>query len=191
MAVYVKSELPAARSLAPAVRADAYSLMRLLGLSKAELSAVLTGDAPIRRLNREFRGKDAATDVLSFPQFDSLSEAQAAANAAPAPLGDIVISIETAARQAAELRIETLARVRTLLIHGLLHLLGYDHERSAADARRMYARERVLAAAIASGGERPNGGAGVGHHRNWPPAAMPPASARHIAKAPRARARAH
>jgi rRNA maturation RNase YbeY len=64
------------------------------------------------------------------------------------PLGDIVISIDTALRQARQLHVTPDDRIRTLLIHGLLHLLGYDHERSASEARRMFARERELAAAL-------------------------------------------
>jgi probable rRNA maturation factor len=62
------------------------------------------------------------------------------------PVGDVVISIDTAIRQAREYRVTPSARLRRLLIHGFLHLIGYDHERSPADARRMFARERTLAA---------------------------------------------
>ena len=64
------------------------------------------------------------------------------------PVGDVVISIDTAIRQARELRVSAESRLRRLLIHGFLHLIGYDHERSAAGARRMFARERTLAAKI-------------------------------------------
>jgi len=69
----------------------------------------------------------------------------------PAPgtaLGDVVISLDTARRQARRLGVAPATRMRTLLVHGLLHLLGYDHERSPAEARRMFARERELAAAL-------------------------------------------
>ncbi len=66
------------------------------------------------------------------------------------PLGDVVISIDTALRQARELGVSPAARLRTLLIHGFLHLLGHDHERSVAEARRMFARERRLAARLDS-----------------------------------------
>lgn len=158
VAVYLKLESPGARDFAPGVRADARALLRLLNLRRSELSLVLTGDETIRRLNREFRGKDKPTDVLSFPQLDSsLQLDMSGADRAPLALGDVVISIETATRQARRLRIETADRIRTLLIHGLLHLLGYDHERSRAEARRMFARERELAAALpAVHGERGN-----------------------------------
>jgi rRNA maturation RNase YbeY len=67
----------------------------------------------------------------------------------PLVLGDVVISVDTARRQSHALDVATAARIRTLLIHGLLHLLGYDHERSPAEARCMFARERELAAGLA------------------------------------------
>jgi rRNA maturation RNase YbeY len=63
-------------------------------------------------------------------------------------LGDVVISVDTARRQARRLGVAPATRMRTLLMHGVLHLLGYDHERSPAEARRMFARERELAAAL-------------------------------------------
>jgi len=117
-------------------------LLAALGRGEAELSVVLVSDRVIRRLNREWRGKDRATDVLSFPQHEGAGPAPAAL------LGDVVISLATAKRQARE-RDETLAvECERLLIHGLLHLLGYDHERSAAEARRMQRRERALVQAL-------------------------------------------
>lgn len=161
-----------------ALKADAVALMRALELPRAELSLTVVTDRAIRRLNRDFRGKDRATDVLSFPQFDhgalpwgaANSTGEAIAGHAPLPLGDIVISCETATRQARELGIGLDARIRTLLIHGLLHLLGYDHERSEAEARRMFAREHELAAILAGGAPTKSASAAV----RWSPAAMPP-----------------
>src|SRR5260370_26978948 len=93
------------RRFAQAVRAAAKSLVRLLALPSAELSMVPRGDAAIRGLNRNFRGKDSPTDVLSFPQFDDVAECAArcalpASSGPPITLGDVVISIETAVRQA-------------------------------------------------------------------------------------------
>src|SRR5262249_6465095 len=114
-----------------------------------------TGDATIRSLNREYRAKDKTTDVLSFPQLPedgstepSISVAHSLATDVPLLLGDIVLSIDTAAGQAQAMAQPLSTRLRTLLIHGLLHLLGYDHERSPSEARRMFARERELAAAL-------------------------------------------
>ncbi len=116
---------------------------------------MIVGDRAIRRLNRDLRAKDQATDVLSFPQLEEHGEVSARTrvgtkNAPPLALGDVVISIDTASRQARELGQSIAARIRTLLIHGLLHLLGYDHERSPAEARRMFAREHELAARMPS-----------------------------------------
>ena len=134
--------------------------MRAAGLAHCELSLTLAGDRTLRRLNRDFRGIDAATDVLSFsqleqpgaPPLDPLSVRDSVKGGVEDgfghPLGDVVISIDTAVRQARELRLSPASRLRRLLIHGFLHLIGYDHERSAADARRMFARARYLLAAM-------------------------------------------
>lgn len=123
---------------------------------------MLVGDRAMRSLNRRFRGRDVPTDVLAFSQLEEPAGAGAAcrpagrraapAGAPPRLLGDVVISLDTARRQARELGVAPAARLRTLLIHGFLHLLGYDHERSAAAARAMLGRERRLAAAL---GARP------------------------------------
>jgi probable rRNA maturation factor len=104
----------------------------------ADLSVVLTSDDQIRELNREWRGKDRATDVLSFSQIEGEGPA------ARRVLGDVVISLDTAARQAAELGHDLEHEVSRLLVHGVLHLLGYDHERGGAAARRMEAEEKRL-----------------------------------------------
>ena len=133
-----------APALAARLARSARRLLRALGLERAELSVLLVSDREMRRLNHRWRGRDRPTDVLSFAQGEG---------AAPPDglLGDVVISVDTARCQAAE-RGETLGREgERLLILGLLHLLGYDHERSAADARRMQRRERALARMLASG----------------------------------------
>jgi rRNA maturation RNase YbeY len=128
-----------------------------MGQEGVELSVVLTGDLEIQQLNREYRGKNKPTDVLSFPQSESGSlervneigrEEVAGDSGPPRPLGDIVLSLETARRDARAMRTDFPAHLRKLLIHGLLHLLGYDHERSPAEARRQFARERELAARL-------------------------------------------
>ncbi|MGB8414059.1 MAG: rRNA maturation RNase YbeY, partial [Candidatus Binatus sp.] len=91
----------------------------------------------------------AATDVLSFSQIEQAGAApldpRSVKNSPGLPVGDVVISIDTAIRDAREFRVSPASRLRRLLIHGFLHLIGYDHERSASDARRMFARERTLA----------------------------------------------
>ncbi len=91
----------------------------------------------MRSLNRRFRGIDRTTDVLSF----SLREG-AFGGLRPNALGDIVISVPRAERQAREAGHPLGREIEILLIHGLVHLLGYDHERSPSEARRMLRRER-------------------------------------------------
>lgn len=125
-----------ARSLAGPLRREAQAFLRALDLSDVELSIALVGDAAIRRLNRDYRAKDQPTDVLSFPAGDS---------PAPGPqlLGDLVISLDTAARASRAHRRALRAELRAYLAHGLLHLLGYDHHR-ADQRRRMRGQERRL-----------------------------------------------
>ena len=81
--------------------------------------------------------------------YENVLNPRSVKNSPGLPVGDVVISIDTALRQAREYRVSPSSRLRRLLIHGFLHLIGYDHERSAADARRMFARERTLATKIA------------------------------------------
>jgi len=99
-----------------------------------ELSIVLAGDATVRGLNRRFRGKDTTTDVLSFPCGESeLPDGSR-------PLGEIVISVAQAARQAAASGHSLARELRVLVIHGYLHLLGYDHEVDDGTMMRLQAR---------------------------------------------------
>ena len=98
------------------------------------VSIVLTGDATLRRLNREFRGKDQTTDVLSFPSGeDEMPDGTR-------PLGEIVISVAQAARQAEAFGHSLARELRVLVIHGYLHLLGYDHEVDDGTMMRLQAR---------------------------------------------------
>jgi len=119
-------------------------LLAALRLPDAELSVLLVSDAVIHRLNRDWRGKDRPTDVLSFSQLEG-------EGAPPGGLlGDVVISVDTARRQAGARGVSLASESERLLIHGLLHLLGYDHEGSPAEARRMQRRERLLARRLAA-----------------------------------------
>src|SRR5687768_13034328 len=95
-------------------------MLRTLELPAAELSLLLTDDAGIRILNREHRKKDKATDVLAFPMAEGALDRHGL-------LGDVVISLETAQRQADARHRPLIEEVRFLLAHGLLHLVGYDH----------------------------------------------------------------
>ena len=143
MPVEVSCDVKGAARHVRTVRIDAQALMDLLGAQRVELSLLLTGDQRIAQLNREYRHKRGPTDVLSFGQIDHAPREPAqAAKRAPLEinnlLGDVVISIDTAARQAGELDQSVGRRLRTLLVHGVLHLMGFDHERPD-DARLMFA----------------------------------------------------
>jgi probable rRNA maturation factor len=139
MAVSVVCRAAARGVSAARVRADARGVLTAVQEARAELTVSLVDDAEIQRLNRTYRGTDRPTDVLAF----ALREGRRAPGD-EAVLGDVIISLETAARQARDQRVCIAHEVRTLLIHGVLHLLDYDHERSPAEARRMQAMERRL-----------------------------------------------
>lgn len=109
-----------------------------------ELSVSIVGDRAMRRLNREYRGMDRPTNVLSF----SMGEGDFA-GVNPHLLGDVVISADTAMREAEEEGITLGERIAFLLLHGILHVMGYDHERSGeAEARRMERQQRKLFAML-------------------------------------------
>ena len=107
----------------------------------AELSILLADDAVVRELNRAYRGADAATDVLSFAQREGDDFARP--DGAVPHLGDVVISLDTARRQAAAYGQPPQDEVAHLIVHGILHLLGYDHERPD-DELAMRAREDAI-----------------------------------------------
>ena len=107
---------------------------------RTEVSVVLADDALVRRLNRQWRRIDAATNVLSFPSLD-----QELPPKAPFLLGDVVLAYETVSREAQEQGKELADHLRHLVVHGILHLLGYDHE-DPGQAEQMEALEtQVLA----------------------------------------------
>ena len=123
--------LPSARTLARFLSA-AQAAVRL----KGQVTVLLTTDAAIRKLNKQFRGKNKATDVLSFPALGIGAEGMA---------GDLAISVTTALEQAAEQGHPLSTEIKVLVLHGLLHLAGYDHE---VDDGKMARRERVLRAKL-------------------------------------------
>lgn len=120
----------------------------------AELSVTFTDGDGIRKLNREYRHKDAATDVLSFPIFDAEEENDVPGEAV-VPLGDIVLNLERAGVQAAELGHSIEREIAFLTIHSVLHLLGYDHERSEKDDEDMCRRQREIVATLGLDEEEP------------------------------------
>ncbi len=127
------------------LRKIAAALLVELKQHRAELSIALVGDKEMRPLNAKYRKKNKITDVLSFfiaeqPQSGAVL------------LGDVVISVEQARRQAQERNKTLKSEMVTLLIHGILHLLGYDHERSPRQAKIMFALERKLHARLCDRG---------------------------------------
>ena len=107
-----------------------------------EIALLLTDDSAIRALNHQFRGKDAPTNVLSFP-VDEESPALVEGNF----LGDIALAFETCASEVAERNILLADHAAHLIIHGMLHLIGYDHQ-TDPEAERMEAREREILAVL-------------------------------------------
>ena len=135
MNVELRSEHPSGGGVARRVRARVRALLAALGRPEAGLSVLLTTDGRIRTLNRRWRSVDHATDVLSFPADDPPGSGP--------HLGDLAISLDTAARRARSAGRSLGAEVDRYLVHGLLHLVGHDHLRPE-DARRMARREDEL-----------------------------------------------
>jgi len=138
MAVILRSRLRRHRLRLSTVQLLAEKILRAAGAARAQLGLLLAGDRFMRRLNRRYRRKDRTTDVLAFPM------PQPSARSGPALLGDVVISLPQAERQAARAGHPLDRELVVLMIHGTLHLLGYDHERSAREARRMARREALV-----------------------------------------------
>ncbi len=136
--VDVDAAMPAGRKHLARLRDRARAYLAELALQDVELSVLLTDDAGIQTLNRSWRRKNRPTDVLSFPAGEPPP-----GTTGPRHLGDVILSLDTARRQACTHR-RTLAQELDLyLAHGLLHLLGHDHHRRG-DARRMAELERRL-----------------------------------------------
>jgi len=127
-----RRELPAAARLA---RETARAVLADAAIAAAEVSVVLSDDGEMRRLNRRWRGKDAPTNVLSF------------ATGETPMLGDVVLAFETVVREAEQGNRPLVHHFRHLIVHGVLHLLGHDHE-AEGDAVRMESRERRILGAF-------------------------------------------
>lgn len=122
----------------------ARKILSVSGCPDAELSVVILSDEEIREVNRDYLHKDRPTNVISF----AMQEGEGA-GLNPLLLGDVLISADTAARDAAEAGVSFESELYFLLIHGILHLLGYDHERGTEEqARLMEAKEREIFAVI-------------------------------------------
>lgn len=141
--IYLRNDVRRSGVDRRALVATARRLLAALGEGGATLSLSLVDDAAIRALNRQYRGRDSATDVLSFPLGDAPERGEV-----ERLLGDVVISVETARRQAQAYDAPLQREIYRLLIHGLLHLKGHDHV-VATQRHAMQREERRLADAIA------------------------------------------
>jgi probable rRNA maturation factor len=110
-----------------------------LDCPEAELSILIVDDQQIAQFNHQYLKREGPTNVIAFPMRQGPFS-----DVAPDLLGDVVISADTAEREAQRAGISTQDRFDQLLIHGILHLLGYDHEHSAADASKMQEKEKEL-----------------------------------------------
>ncbi len=134
------------KGIKPLARSILSAAVKAFGGSEAvlntdtEISVLLTGDAEIRELNSTYRGKERPTDVLSFLQDD------------PVLLGDVVVSVERAEAQALAYTVTFNAEFARLLVHGLLHLLGYDHVNGGRQAAKMKRKEAELMSALEAEG---------------------------------------
>lgn len=131
------------------MRRRARAMLDAVRMTSAELSIVLTGDAEIQELNRAYRGKNRPTDVLAFAQRDG-----PLAHLAGDILGDVVLSVPTARRQARAHRHNLVSELTMLLAHGILHLLGWDHDTPAKDKRMRLETARLCGASAEPGKSR-------------------------------------
>jgi probable rRNA maturation factor len=124
------------------LRGFAQGVLDCVGCGPKELSLVLVNDRQIAMINRDYLGKDKPTNVISF----AMSEGEFG-DLGSGILGDVIVSVDTAFRHAGESGSDPLDEIRYLLIHGILHLIGYDHE-TGADARVMRKKEAELFSAL-------------------------------------------
>ena len=129
--------------------------LSLLGREEAELSILFVGSAKMKQLNRHYRGNPKETDVLSFPMEDARASLHHTSHpthhtsfSVPPLLGDIVISVPKTAEQARAYGTAFSVELLRLLIHGLLHLLGYDHEKTGYEKMRMEKKEKEILHAV-------------------------------------------
>ena len=117
----------------------AQAVLNALGSPEGELSILVVDDSEIKTLNKSYLNRSGPTNVIAFPMKEGdFSDIN------PQLLGDVVISIETAGREALQSGISTEERFTQLLVHGILHLFGFDHEKSDKDARKMEKKSNEL-----------------------------------------------
>jgi probable rRNA maturation factor len=121
------------------VRQQAKVILSALDKPNGELSILIVDDAQITVLNKEYLKREGPTNVMAFPMHEGNF-----ADISPQLLGDVVVSIETACQEGKMMGITTEERFTQLIVHGILHLLGYDHERTEEEALRMEIKSNVL-----------------------------------------------
>ena len=142
MSILIKNSQKSIRLNQQRIRKDLGKALRLLGLQTSELSIMFVGNRLMTRLNSLYRGFNRTTDVLSFPLDNG--RASGPTNL----LGDIVVCIPKAVSQSKEYDVPFYDELLRLLIHGLLHLIGYDHEKNASQKAKMEKKERDLLNAV-------------------------------------------
>ena len=147
MKILINNEFPEIKVDARKIEQQTGKVLTSLDCNEHEISILFIGDQRIRDLNQQFRDIDRPTDVLSFPQ---ISEDELEAPGALV-LGDVAISLETARSQSEEHGLSFEEELTLLLIHGILHLLGYDHEVSDQEEERMRSKTRELFSLIYPG----------------------------------------
>ena len=123
----------------PALEKCIRTILEILELPEAELSVVIVNDDEIARLNRQYFDRQGPTNVISFP----MQEGEGA-QFTPNLLGDVVVSLDTAFREAEDAGMNPMERLNALLVHGVLHLIGYDHENEADEALIMENQEKKI-----------------------------------------------
>ncbi len=137
MAIWFRTHLRRLSVRTNTIRCVAQSVLVQAGYPNAQLSLSLVGKTRMRSLNRRYRGRDYPTDVLAFPMGNPAKQTEVF-------LGDVVICLPIAIRQASRFGNSADQEILRLLIHGTLHLLGYDHEQSKREAMRMQRKERTI-----------------------------------------------
>ena len=143
MGVLIHSRQETHPAMSAKIEPTAQAILDALGCPEKELSILLVGDLEIADLNATYLNREGPTNVIAFP----MQEGEFA-DISPDLLGDVVISVDTAAREGATAGIDVETRTVELLVHGVLHLMGYDHEHDEDDARRMEEKRVAVLAAI-------------------------------------------
>ena len=141
--VFVRRAARAPRQTAPYKNAVLRTLTAVAPHVRGDVTLVLTGDSTVRALNKRYRARDAATDVLAFGFSEGINAGE--------PFGDVIISVDTARRQAREYGASEREELQRLIVHGTLHLCGYDHHERRA-AARMHALTRRMLKDLERGG---------------------------------------